>query len=107
MREVAWSADGRHLALLLDGRGSGGEVRREVVIVNAADGQARGRRIVDAATAALALESERVLVAGQAVLLLDLDGNVVAEPAVPASVSKLAALRSSGEPTSLFEARDL
>lgn len=91
VREVAWSADGRHLALLLDGRGSGGEVRREVVIVNAADGQARGRRIVDAATAALALESERVLVAGQAVLLLDLDGNVVAEPAAPPSVFRVRA----------------
>lgn len=89
VREVAWAADGRHVALLLDGRGPGGEIRREVVIVNAADGQARGRRAVDAATAALALEGERVMAAGQSVVLLDLDGNVIAEPALPPSVFRV------------------
>ncbi len=91
VREVAWSADARHVALLLDGRGASGEVRREVVIVKAVDGQARGRRAVDAAAAALAIEGERVMVAGQAVVLLDLDGNVVAEPAAPPSVFRVRA----------------
>lgn len=91
VREVVWSADARHVALLLDSRGAAGEVRREVVIVRAVDGQARGRRAVDAAAAALAIEGERVMVAGQSVVLLDLDGNMVAEPAAPPSVFRVRA----------------
>ena len=84
LREVAWFDDAAHAALRLESAGGGGRTT-EIVIV-AADGRTRGRRTVDGATA-LAAAHDRVLVAAPRPVVLDLDGNVVAEPVLGSSVS--------------------
>lgn len=84
VRQVAWFADAAHVAILLDQGGA-----QEVVIASAADGRVRGRRAVENASALIASE-DRVLVAARELLLLDLDGNVVATPTpAPDSVVRL------------------
>jgi len=84
LREVAWFDDAAHAVLRVTSAGAGGTTT-EIVII-AAGGQPRGRRTVDGATA-LAAAHDRVLVAAPHPLVLDLDGNLVAEPALGSSVS--------------------
>jgi hypothetical protein len=58
-------------------------------VVSAADGRARGRRALEGA-AALIASGDRLLVAARKVVVLDLDANVVAEPApLPPSVLRV------------------
>lgn len=84
VRQVAWFADAAHVAILRDEAGA-----QEVVIAAAADGRVRGRLAVENASAMVAAE-DRVLVAARELLVLDLDGKVVARPApVPDSVTRL------------------
>lgn len=87
-REVAWLPDLTHVALLVEQRDPTGKRTTEVVIV-AATGRERGRATVEGATK-LAASADRVLVGGRRVVLLDLDGRVVAEPAaLPRSVQRV------------------
>lgn len=112
VREAAWTPSGRHVALLLETRGADGASRREVAVVSAADGAARGRRVVDGA-AALVASDDRVLVAGASLLVLDLDAKLIAEPSpAPTSVfrvreasGRFAAVGVGGE-VALIEPRD-
>ncbi len=88
LKAVAWFADTKHVALLLESRSRDGKRTTEVVIA-AADGKARGRRAVDGASALVA-SADRVMVAATKVVVLDLDAKVVAEPTpMPLSVYRV------------------
>jgi len=88
VKAVAWFEGADHVALLLESR-SGGTRATEIVVTSATDGRARGRRVIEGASALVAT-ADRLMVAGQKVVLLDLDANVVAEPAgMPLSVLRV------------------
>jgi hypothetical protein len=72
VREVAWFGDAKHVALQLEAA--------EIVIV-AADGRERGRYKLGV-IAPMTASGDRVLVAGDKPVVLDLDAKVVAEPAL-------------------------
>jgi hypothetical protein len=101
VRQVAWFADGAHVALLLRTRDAKGQPAQEVAIATL-DGTVRGRHPVDAAIAMVASQ-DRVLVAQTNLTLLDLDGKVIAEPARDRAVLRVsegagmfAAVRAGG-----------
>ena len=73
VREVAWFADTKHVAVMLESA--------EVVIV-AADGRERGRHKLGVVGSMIAA-ADRLLVATDKPVVLDLDARVVATPALP------------------------
>lgn len=78
VKAVAWFADAAHVAMLVAQAGK----PAELVIAGAADGKVRGQRVLDGARAMVA-GRDRVLVAAARSAVLDLDGNVIAEPTLP------------------------
>ncbi len=88
VREAAWFTNTVHVALLLETRTPQGKRTTEVVVVTAADGKVRGRRELEGACALIASD-DRVLVAAKEPVVLDLDANVVARPAMPLSVTRV------------------
>lgn len=87
VREIAWLPDTRHVAVLIEKR-TPDQRTTEVAIVSVVDGRERGRREI-ANASQLAAAQDRILVAAAQPVLLDLDANVVAQPALPASLARV------------------
>jgi hypothetical protein len=89
VRAVASFADTAHVAMLVESRARDGRRTKEIVVASASDDRARGRREVDDFRTLIA-SKDRLLVAAKTVVVLDLDANVVAEPApIPGSVTRV------------------
>lgn len=88
VQAVAWFANNTHVAMLLESRDRDGKRTREIVVASAADGLPRGRyAVAQYGTVTLSASEDRLLVAAQKAIVIDLDANVVAEPApMPDSV---------------------
>ncbi|MGE0546107.1 MAG: hypothetical protein AB7O24_00195 [Kofleriaceae bacterium] len=89
VREVAWTSDVNHVALLLETRSPDGKRATEIAIASASDGGERGRREVVGASKLVAT-GDRVLVAAHNPVVLDLDAKLIAEPSpIPDSVTRV------------------
>jgi hypothetical protein len=88
VREAAWFTDTKHVALLIESRAPDGARSTEIAIVSAADGRLRGRVAVEGASALVATQ-DRLLVASKKPVVLDLDAKVIAEPALPPSLTRV------------------
>ena len=79
VRQVAWLGDGAHVAILLETGNPPNRpaARRQEVVIATRDGRARGRLEVEAVTDMVAA-TDRVLVSGTKLQVLDLDARVIA-----------------------------